>query len=129
MSFLANSNKLASGMDPKGPLPDSVPLPEPLWFPTADVCEASSFVTNGGTQWYPAAMVGAEAMARRLTSDGTYVRRALDLMGKLEPDDYTSYMAKFYRAGLRTVRRPVGIRRYRYHPAWLRGNPAAEELS
>lgn len=45
-------------------------------------------------------MIGGQAVARRLTADATYVRRALDLMTILTPDDYSSYMARFYRDGL-----------------------------
>ena len=87
--------------DPKGPLPDDAVLPEPQWFPDPGLCEASCFVASEGeTEWFPAALIGSQAIARRLTGDATYVRRALDLMTTLTPDDYTSYMTRFYRDGL-----------------------------
>jgi predicted O-methyltransferase YrrM len=82
-------------------LPPDAVLPEPQWFPGPALCEANCFIARPGEiEWYPAAMMGGQAIARRLTGDATYVRRGLELMTKLTPDDYTSYMERFYREGI-----------------------------
>ncbi|MEX2644202.1 MAG: class I SAM-dependent methyltransferase [Acetobacterales bacterium] len=54
----------------------------------------------GETAWYPPPLAGAETVARRLTKDAGYIRRALALYETLIPDDYTRYLAAYYRDGL-----------------------------
>jgi predicted O-methyltransferase YrrM len=45
-------------------------------------------------------MIGAHAVARRLTDSAHYTREALALLDRLEPDAYANYMKSFYRDGL-----------------------------
>lgn len=49
--------------------------------------------------YYSPVMVGPETLLRRATRAST-VREVLDVLGKLTPDDYTSYVARYYEAGL-----------------------------
>ena len=52
------------------------------------------------TQWYPSLMIGRETLHRRLTGP-TYVTAAIDLLQRLEPDEYAHYLLQYYREGLR----------------------------
>src|SRR5689334_2729033 len=49
--------------------------------------------------YYSPVMVGPETLLRRASGAGA-VRRVLDVLGKLEPDAYTSYVARYYQEGL-----------------------------
>lgn len=49
--------------------------------------------------YYSPVMVGPETLLRRASRAGA-VRRVLDVLGKLEPDAYTSYVARYYQEGL-----------------------------
>lgn len=53
---------------------------------------------DGKPAWYPPVMVGADTVGDRLVR-GPYLAEALDLMKRLTPDDYTTYLNAFYRAG------------------------------
>ncbi|SEH30293.1 class I SAM-dependent methyltransferase [Magnetospirillum fulvum] len=55
---------------------------------------------EGKTEWYPPVMIGAEAIGRQLTQSTKYVREALALIERLEPDAYSDYMKTFYKDGL-----------------------------
>ena len=52
------------------------------------------------TQWYPTLMIGRETLLKRLTAP-VYVTAAIDLLERLEPDDYALYLLDYYREGLR----------------------------
>lgn len=53
----------------------------------------------GVPSFYPAAMLGAQAIARRHDVGG-YVPMALALTERLDPDDYARYLRRFYADGL-----------------------------
>lgn len=63
------------------------------------VATVSHVVDSGQTQWYPPVMVGAETVAARLFAQ-RYVDRAVSLMQRLTPDDYTSFLIAFLSDGL-----------------------------
>lgn len=52
------------------------------------------------TQWYPPLMIGRETLRRRLTAPAC-LSAAVDLLDRLEPDDYSDYLLDYYRAGQR----------------------------
>ncbi|MBL8631531.1 MAG: class I SAM-dependent methyltransferase [Rhodospirillaceae bacterium] len=54
----------------------------------------------GQAPWYPPVMVGADTLAAKLENID-YRAQALDLMNKLTPDEYTTYLKDFYAHGQR----------------------------
>ena len=62
---------------------------------------AVSHVTAAGkTQWYPPVMIGADTIAARLF-DRRFIESAIELMKRLTPDNYTSFLTEYYADGLR----------------------------
>lgn len=75
----------------------------PAYIEATPRCEAmcSPPVEAGRMEWYPPVMAGADSLAADLLGrSGRRVREALDLLERLEPDDYAVYVADFYRRGL-----------------------------
>src|SRR5688572_2837807 len=89
-------------LNPKGPLPDSVPLPKPGYFEMKAVVERISFQpAPGEVDFYPGPMIGAEALgAKFMTAGSQYIRASLSHMKTLAPDDYLKYLIRYYEAGL-----------------------------
>lgn len=52
-----------------------------------------------GTDYYSPVLIGPETLLRRATRAAA-VREVLAVLGKLEPDDYTRYLAGYYAEGL-----------------------------
>jgi predicted O-methyltransferase YrrM len=88
-------------LDPKGPLPDSVPLPQPSFFEMRSAVDGLAFKTAADeVDFYPGPMIGAEALGGKIVGGSHYVRAALALMQKLSPDDYLRYLIRYYEEGL-----------------------------
>ena len=66
----------------------------------------SHVVPCGMPQWYPPIMIGAETIAANLF-DKRFIEKAIDLVKRLTPDDYTAFLIEFYADGLR-----------RFGPSW-----------
>lgn len=79
----------------------SAPLPSPAAFQTSSVVPATSFATPSGMKdWYPSPMIGAQALGRMICEESAgYVKRALECLAKMEPDEYTRYLQAFYQEG------------------------------
>jgi len=79
----------------------AAPLPTPATFQTSLTVPATSFATPAGMKdWYPAPMIGAQALGRMICErSAEYVKRALACLDKMEPDDYTRYLQAFYAEG------------------------------
>jgi predicted O-methyltransferase YrrM len=60
----------------------------------------SHIVNPGQTQWYPPVMAGVETVAARLFAP-RYLERAVELMQRLTPDDYTAFLIGYLSDGLR----------------------------
>jgi len=77
------------------------PLPVPQAFRTEVTVPSISFHTPSGMKdWYPAPMIGAQALGRLICErNAEYVRRALTCLEKMEPDEYTRYLQAFYTEG------------------------------
>lgn len=54
---------------------------------------------GSAADYYSPVMLGPETLLRRATRAGA-VRDVLGVLGKLEPDDYTRYVARYYAEGL-----------------------------
>jgi predicted O-methyltransferase YrrM len=55
----------------------------------------------GPIDFYPGPMVGAEALGRKFfETDGTYIRKTLDLMRRISSDDYVEYLISYVEDGL-----------------------------
>jgi predicted O-methyltransferase YrrM len=90
----------SKGANRTGP-DDTQRLARPVYEPTAGAVAAVSHMVDAGqTQWYPPVMIGAETVAARLLQR-RYVERAIELMGRLTPDDYTSFLVAYFSDGLR----------------------------
>lgn len=91
-------------IDPKGPLPAGVVLPEIRFAetPVKESVEAIAFRPKDGMlDFYPGPMIGAGALGKKYVEGGSlYVRRALALYRALTPDAYTEYLELYYEAGL-----------------------------
>jgi predicted O-methyltransferase YrrM len=59
----------------------------------------SHIVPSDQTQWYPPVLIGARTVEARLFSQN-YVERAIDLMRRLTPDAYTTFLVEFFSDGL-----------------------------
>lgn len=55
---------------------------------------------ESGADYYSPVLVGPETVLRRASRAGA-VRAVLDVLARLEPDDYTRYLAGYYQEGLR----------------------------
>ena len=55
---------------------------------------------SGKAQWYPPVMIGADTVVARLF-ERRFIESAIDLMRRLTPDDYTSFLIDYYADGLR----------------------------
>jgi predicted O-methyltransferase YrrM len=64
------------------------------------VDSVSHLVSAGGLQWYPPVMIGAETVQACLYNRD-YVARAIDLMRRLSPDEYTTFLIEFLSDGQR----------------------------
>src|ERR1700676_4780584 len=65
---------------------------------TGIVESLSHLAPAGQLQWYPPVMMGADTVRSQLFS-GSYIDRAIDLMCRLSPDDYTSFLINFFSDG------------------------------
>jgi len=54
----------------------------------------------GESSWYPPIMISASSIASQVIQPDR-IRAALELSLKLEPDDYTRYLIRFYQQGLK----------------------------
>jgi predicted O-methyltransferase YrrM len=76
-------------------------VPSPDYRTKVTTVPAVSHVSAPGkTQWYPPIMVGADTIAARLF-DRRLIESAIELMKRLTPDDYTSFLTEYYTDGLR----------------------------
>jgi predicted O-methyltransferase YrrM len=76
-------------------------LAHPIYDPAVGTVAAVSHVVQAGqTQWYPPVMVGAETVVARLFGRD-YMERAIALMQRLTPDDYTTFLVAYFADGLR----------------------------
>lgn len=77
-------------------------LPTPNYTDVSDcLVGATCFDASSGTkQWYPPVMVGAPALGQTIVASTRYVEQARALLGVLEVDDYSRYMADFYAEGV-----------------------------
>jgi predicted O-methyltransferase YrrM len=88
-------------LNPKGPLPDSVPLPAPAYAEMKSVAAGLAFTPAAGEiDFYPGPMIGAEALGEKIVGMSHYVRMAHALMQSLSPDDYLRYLVRYFEAGL-----------------------------
>lgn len=86
-----------------GPLPSDAVMPEPVYTDGVPRVKAmcSPPTAEGGTEWYPPVMLGAQAIGAELTANAPrYVKAALTLLERLSPDAYGEYVIEFYRRGL-----------------------------
>jgi predicted O-methyltransferase YrrM len=60
---------------------------------------ASTTHTASGDEWYPPLLAGAGSFAPLVTGAAA-VRRALEVIQQLTPDDYSRYLTEYYRDGL-----------------------------
>ena len=83
------------------PAPVLQPLPQPRYTQTAARVAAVCHPKPAqGAEWYPPVMVGIDQLTTQLFA-GNYVGKALELLERLDADAYTTYVAQFYRDGLR----------------------------
>jgi predicted O-methyltransferase YrrM len=61
----------------------------------------SHIVPSDQTQWYPPVLIGARTVEAHLFGQNNYVERAIELMRRLTPDDYTTFLVQFFSDGLR----------------------------
>lgn len=83
---------LGSGTIPSSPRPQYT-------IQVATVAAVSHLTAPGQTQWYPPVMIGADTVAARLF-DRRLIEAAIELLKKLTPDAYTSFLIKYYTDGL-----------------------------
>lgn len=76
--------------------PAGCPRPE---YPATSEMVGALCYTRGQNDWYPPLLLPAPALGRRI-GDSRYVREALELSRRLEPDDYVSYLQAYYAEGL-----------------------------
>jgi predicted O-methyltransferase YrrM len=84
---------LGGGRIPSSPRPDYT-------IAVATVPAVSHVTDPGKTQWYPPIMTGADTVVARLFGR-RLIETAIELMKRLTPDDYTSFLAEYYADGLR----------------------------
>lgn len=83
------------------------PVGKPRYDSEAPCAEGTCFKAPAGVgEWYPPAAVGASLVGER-SCQPECARSVLEVMRKLEPDDYVRYLIGFYEAGLRG---PLGWR-------------------
>lgn len=88
-------------LNPKGPLPDSVPLPSASYAEMKSVAAGLAFEPAAGEiDFYPGPMIGAEALGEKIIGTSHYIRAAHALVKSLAPDDYLRYLARYFEAGL-----------------------------
>lgn len=76
-----------------------VTFTRPAYPPTkAFVPAACHQPAQGQAQWYPPVMIGADTLGAKLANID-YQAQALELMNRLTPDDYTTYLKDFYAHG------------------------------
>jgi predicted O-methyltransferase YrrM len=76
-------------------------LPKPRFTAVRATVPNASFVAEPGeTAWYPPVMIGADTLGH-LLADPKWIPLARDLMDRLTPDPYTTYLKGFYAEGLK----------------------------
>ncbi|MDR3044980.1 MAG: class I SAM-dependent methyltransferase [Desulfovibrio sp.] len=65
----------------------------------ADRVRASTYVHDGKTQWYAPSLAGASTLAAALYKPEVYAG-VLDVLGRLDEDDYAAYLKGFMRRGM-----------------------------
>lgn len=81
-------------------IPAEDTLARPVYKPMSKRVSATCYsAPTQGAEWYPPVMFGIDHFTDRLFTGG-YVKMAVDLLDRLTPDAYTSYLGSFYRNGL-----------------------------
>jgi predicted O-methyltransferase YrrM len=68
--------------------------------PTGQVPETCYSSDPGENSWYPPIMIGASSIASQIMQPDR-IQAALELLLKLDPDDYVRYLIRFYQQGLK----------------------------
>lgn len=72
----------------------------PLYFRHSYHVESLCFYSRESEDWYPPLLINAEFVCKKLF-DTKYVNEALNLLERLEPDEYSKYLSRYYREGLK----------------------------
>jgi predicted O-methyltransferase YrrM len=71
----------------------------PDYPPMKQRVTAICYQGEGEVEWYPPVMLSADALAQRVLQK-EYVEHALQLLRRLDMDDYCKYLAGYYRVGI-----------------------------